>query len=359
MSQILKANQEREKIYTLHPEQLRYSIKFSDGQPTKIIIAKGQEHSLAKKRISECVMGCLNCVEPKCMKMKPHEIECASFPEMSHEMNDAVCPVDAIRVGAKSITIDKNKCIGCGLCAHRCPVGAIHFENGKATLNEVDSCPVFILSLDVTAGNIKKQQEMLKTLVPFAHSGSLCIENGIIMQKIYDKINRLSQDKQNLLARNLLIECGCECALSRKGDVYSRLDGFYENGNQMGALEIETGSDMLAVSRAILDDIAVLNSRFAITPHENHPLAVVLSLPNKRTDYWQVVKDIKAVLNISISTLTFGALLLFLWNGVEVNDFDQFYVDVDYSSIRRKVENKLERRVQIPDGMNGILENSK
>ena len=41
-----------------------------------------------------------------------------------------------------------------------------------------------------------------------------------------------------------------------------------------------------------------------------------------------------------------------------MNDFDQFYVDVDYSSIRRKVENKLERRVQIPDGMNECVKKS-
>lgn len=359
MSQILKANQEREQIYVVHPEKLKYSIKFEDGQPTKFVIAKGQDHLLTKKGISECVVGCLNCVEPKCMKMKPYEIECSSFPEMSHEMNDSVCPVDAISVGAKSISINKKKCIGCGLCVHRCPVGAIHIEDGKATLNEADSCPVFVLALNVTPDNVKRQKDMLKTMLPSFYSGTIRNENSITMNEIYSKISHLSQDKQNLLARNMLIELGCECALSRQGDVYSRLDGFYENEQQMGVLEIETGSDMLAVSRAILDDIAVVNSRFSITPNINHPLAVVLSLPNKRTDYWQVVKDIKAVLDIKISTLTFGALLLFIWNGADVSDFDQFYVDVDCSSIRNKVEEELGRRIRIPDGMDGILENSK
>ena len=42
-----------------------------------------------------------------------------------------------------------------------------------------------------------------------------------------------------------------------------------------------------------------------------------------------------------------------------MNDFDQFYIDVDHSSIRKQVEGELGRPVRIPDGMNGILENSK
>jgi len=35
--------------------------------------------------------------------------------------------------------IDKNKCIGCGICVNECPVNAIFMENGKVEIN-MDKC---------------------------------------------------------------------------------------------------------------------------------------------------------------------------------------------------------------------------
>ena len=124
-------------------------------------------------------------------------------------------------------------------------------------------------------------------------------------------------------------------------------------------MEIETGFDMLDVSRALLDDFAVLNVRYSIPKSRNHPLAICLSLPNRRTDYWQVLKDIRNVTGISISTVTFGLLLITLWCFDTIDDFDQFYIDVDDSSLRDKLELYLERRIRITSGHLGILENSK
>ena len=274
-------------------------------------------------------------------------------------MNDNVCPTDAISIQEKSICIDNNKCIGCGLCAVRCPVGAIYIKNGKASLNVAESYPNFILEHDLNPETEKMQETLLKHLVPMHRGGIVRKESDNVMADIYSKITNLHQDIQNLLVRNLLITIGNQASISRLGNVYSRFDGFYENEKQKGVLEIETGTDMLAVSRTILDDIAVINVRYNISSMDNKPLAVVLSLPNKRTDYWQVIKDIKNVTNICICTLTFGALLLFTWNCEDVSDFQKFYIDVDNSSLRRFVEEELGRKVNISDGVLGVLENSK
>ena len=156
-----------------------------------------------------------------------------------------------------------------------------------------------------------------------------------------------------------MICLGSWASLSRQGNVYMRMDGFYQTVDQYGVVEIETGLDMLEVSRALLDDIAVVDARYGIKKENIHPLAICLGLPNRRTDYWQVVKDILKVTNIQINTFTIGMLLIFLWNLTELNDYDIFYIDVDNSSLRKKAEEFLGRKIHVSVGYFGILENMK
>ena len=191
------------------------------------------------------------------------------------------------------------------------------------------------------------------------HEGCIQQENNTIMDVLYDKVKKLNQAKQNILGRNLLIVLGNNSTLARQGNVYMRMDGFYNNDKQYGVVEIETGTEMLDVSRALLDDVAVVNARYSVSKDKNHPLAICLGLANRRTDYWQVVKDINEIVDVKINTITFGALLMLAWNFIQIVDFDEFYIDVDNSTIRKVVESKLSRKSSISDGHLGILENLK
>lgn len=345
MSQILKANSNKSNCSTLTINE-KFTISFNPGEVTDIILASG-------KKIKST---CINCQNPMCMKLK-EEITCDDFKEIAHEMNRAVCPVDAIKPGTDSIQIDRSKCIGCGLCASRCPLGAIYVKDGKAVVSAVSN--QYVKKIDIISDGNKEQEDFIQKAVGMKRSGSIQKENNTVMESIYKSIKRMDQAKQNILARNILIQLGNNSTLSRQGNVYMRMDGFYDNSKQYGVVEIETGADMLDVSRALLDDVAVINTRYNVKKDMNHPLAIVLGLPNKRTDYWQVVKDIRKVVNLQINTITFGALLILLWNNVTINDFDEFYIDVDNSSIRQVIENKIGRSCSISDGTLGVLENSK
>ena len=122
-------------------------------------------------------------------------------------------------------------------------------------------------------------------------------------------------------------------------------------------VEIEFGKDTLDASRGILDDIAVLNTRYNIPKEQNNPLVVCLQLPNARQGYWQVVKDIKVVENIKINTISIGALLILLWNNKNLNlCTNPFYADFDNMSIKKCVEDILGRKIQLIDGSIGIFE---
>lgn len=346
MSRILNAEYNQKLIAILEiPRPDR--ISFEDGKPSKMIFKDGEEY----------IPNCINCMNPRCMRLLSNELVCPSFPDMSHDMNLTVCPVEAITPGARSIAINQNKCIGCGICVEKCPIGAIHIENGKAKLNPTSTTK--INWMPVTNSNIQLQKMFLKQIsFPYKY-GLMQKESDSVMNRIYKQIGNLSQYQQNILAKNLMLIIGGEASLSRQGDVYNRMDGYYATGNQEGVMEIETGQDMLDVSRALLDDIAVLNVRYSISKTMNHPLAICLSLPNRRTDYWQVIKDIRNVTSIGISTVTFGMLLIVLWNFDTIDDFDQFYIDVDNSSLRKKLEAYLDKKIRISTGYLGILENSK
>lgn len=346
MSQILKANSNKSNCATMTINE-KFTISFKPGEVTDIILASG-------KRIKT---ACINCQNPMCTKLRDEEITCDDFKEIAHEMNRTVCPVDAIKSGIDSIQIDKSKCIGCGLCASRCPIGAIYVKDGKGVVSTESNH--YVKAVSNTSDGNKEQEAFIQKAVGMKRTGSIQKENNTVMELLYKSIKRMDQTKQNILARNLLIQLGNNSTLSRQGNVYMRMDGFYDNSIQYGVVEIETGADMLDVSRALLDDVAVINTRYNVQKDKNHPLAIVLGLPNKRTDYWQVVKDIREVVNLQINTITFGALLILLWNNVMINDFDEFYIDVDNSSIREVVKDKIGRSCSISDGTLGVLENSK
>lgn len=346
MSKILSVNHKQDTIAVLNL-QSPYELWFTEGKPTQIM----QESE------ESCVAGCINCMNPRCMKLDEEEIKCSSFTSMLPDMDLSVCPVDALQVGKKRVEINQTKCIGCGMCVQRCPVGALYMNNGKSAHNIKTNAPR--KEMAVTARNISIQEEYLYNLGDLERQGFLRKENDSVLAEIYKKIKHLSQEQQNKLARNIMICLGSWASLSRQGNVYMRMDGFYQTVDQYGVVEIETGLDMLDVSRALLDDIAVVDARYGIKKENTHPLAICLSLPNKRTDYWQVVKDILKVTNIQINTVTFGMLLIFLWDLTELNNYDIFYIDVDNSSLRKKAEVFLGRRIHVSVGHFGILENMK
>lgn len=346
MLRILSADYVQKRIWILK-DGSEISVTYNPDSDSSICFNSGKQISA----------GCINCVNPRCMYLRNEDIGCGEFSGISYDMSKLVCPVNAIKSGEERIEIDENKCMGCGLCVVSCPVGALYLKGGKARISVGDR--KHMQELSVNDAGIKEQNKFIQNIVVGNGRGRLCRESDCVMESVYKGIRKMSQREQNILARNLLIRLGNQATLARQGNVYMRMDGFYSNSRQMGTVEIETGTDMLDVSRAILDDVAVMNVRYGIEKERNHPLAICLNLPNKRTDYWQVVKDIRDIVKISICTVTFGALFILMWNNKEIIDFDRFYIDVDNSSIRKDIVRILGRNIHISDGFYGILENWK
>lgn len=308
--------------------------------------------------------ACLRCIEPRCIKFVDNEIRCNDFSDFSYERKLNVCPVEAIKwnFDKELPEIDNHTCIGCGLCASRCPAGAIYKSENRMKIVE-PSLNYNNIPIDHTS--LKAHSFFIQELDDIQWHHHFQKENDDVMNQIYLDVSGFDGRSMasNILVRNLLIALNHKCAISRAGDVYTRMDAVYSSSFSpvyKGAVEIEFGKDTLEASRGILDDIAVMHSRNNLDKKENAALVVCLSFPNKRQGYFQVIKDINRVLDIKIQTISLGALLLLVWNDANVNFLSrEFYVDFDNLSIRGIMEARLNRQINLSEGKLGILEPEK
>lgn len=331
-------------------QELPSHIEYCSGSPAKAYYSNGKT----------CSLGCLGCKNPKCMKLDHVDIMCdevVNFPN-DHSLN--ACPVDAISWDNKYDTpiINSEKCINCGICIRRCPVGAIYFDGIVKVNRTISPCQTQHAADNKIAVIQSQQIEMLDKI---GKSGTTIMESDNLFDSIYEKLLAVTSGSHNIIARNLLISLGCKSAIRRIGDVYTRMDAIYTSVDEcFGAVEVEFGRETLDASRGILDDIAVLYTRYGIDKDENMPLVICLQLPNARQGYWQVVKDVKNVEDITISTITIGALMLLNWNGCLLMPDDvTYYLDYDNMDLRSTIAWHINRKIKVSNKHLGIFEPMK
>ena len=152
--------------------------------------------------------------------------------------------------------------------------------------------------------------------------------------------------------------------MRRRGDAYLRMDIVFEQSEEekLGTCEVELGDGVLdAPRKPPRQRSSGWFSKYKISRNNIIPLAVTLSLPNQRSEYWQVIKDIKQVLNLQINSLTIGMLVLLVWNRIKVslNSQEILYADSDTYTLRDKLEYMLDRELNITEGYPGFIESQK
>ena len=112
--------------------------------------------------------------------------------------------------------------------------------------------------------------------------------------------------------------------MRRKGDNNVRIDAVaaFEDGN-LAAVEMEFTNAAIESPRALLEDLAVLHSRYGLSVEAVYPISILLTLPNVRSEYYRVIDDIEAVLGIKCRTITVPVLLLLAWRFTQVRTLDQ------------------------------------
>jgi len=253
---------------------------------------------------------CLGCHDTPCMEKSPLESVVASALEsFPGDPSNAVCPTEALawNEARRVIQVDSATCIGCGLCVVRCPYGAIYLEGVKKAAVLTDDPNAMVIATDTQPSAVGHPTPLRK--------GRLGGSTAVPLTNLPSSIGALSDAAAAAFIRNVLHELGVRCRTRRRGDTNVRIDAVatFDDG-LIGVLEIELTGAVLDSPRALLEDIAILHTRYAMPIGVICPISVVLALPNARSEYYQVVEDIKRVLGIQCRTLTVGALVLLLWS---------------------------------------------
>lgn len=299
------------------------------------------------------------------MEYDSGELQLQLFPEFPLDRDDNVCPTSAISWPheADYPQIDQELCICCGICAARCPAFAIFLDAQGAHIN--DSINNYFLY--ATEGTHEDNAADVITLFSgIKETGSMLLESDSLIQRIYDRITFLlpSLDLQfpNLLSRNLLSAVNLKSAMRRRGDNNLRMDLVFEQNEISGIGEVELfATTLLDSPRDILDDVAILIARYEVNRKNIRPLIVSLGLPNQRSEYWQVIEDIARVLDIKIFSVTIGILMMMVWSRHKflVESDDNLFVIPGTYSLRQNVEKLLNRKINITNGLLGIIESFK
>lgn len=172
--------------------------------------------------------------------------------------------------------------------------------------------------------SLKKVSEIYELI-----NNDLSLENK--MRQLKDSVSKikLNANGEKELIEILMQGLGAKVYFPRKGDNSERFDAILAFEKYKAVVEIEIPStEILDAPRNLLDDYAVLKCRKNKGIVDIVPVVICWDLPNKRTDYWNVVTDINGILGIKIKTISILALALHYWTNTPVNfQNDDYYLE--------------------------------
>jgi len=292
------------------------------------------------------------------MRFDPAELQVPGFASFPGDGSTDVCASGAITWTLDDDSgprIDSSKCFGCGICATRCPVGAIHMtKDTKAVLVDEDTKHI---RADRAANALTTRAKIAG--VP--RHGAVALEGDSRVEHVAERISgllgRSSPRFPNLLARNLLLGTGWQAAMRRSGDTNVRIDIFAQRSTQHCAIEVEFSDAVIDAPRCVLDSLSVLLSRYSLKRDSLTGMVFAFSLPNQRSEYWQVIADIEKVLSVRVHTVTPMALMMLLWAGKSLTAMP--YGTYGSASIRSGIEKSIGRKLAVSPGVAAALETAK
>jgi len=333
------------------------SLHFTPAEKTKVKFTNGNYQ----------FSSCLRCYDMPCVFFLEEEIIPDNLDGFPADMNLEVCSSGAIIFCFDTgiPIINNDNCIFCGVCANRCPVGAIHIspEIGAIVNDETNDAFINIAITDKSS-YINSRNFFDKINI----YGAALTENDELIERMLIKLSEASKRQgdrfPNTLARNLLIGTGIKASIPRKGNTHMRMDIILTDKNdKQGIAEVEFGqAAILDAPRDTLDSVSVLVSRYKWNFETIKAIIISDVLPNKRSEYWHIIEDISKITHIKISTVSIFSLMTLNWNRITitVETFSKFYTDRNNKSYLHEVlEKVLERPLNLKNTVRSEIDIAK
>lgn len=128
---------------------------------------------------------------------------------------------------------------------------------------------------------------------------------------------------------NVFQKFGYTIHFPRKGDVNERFDILFQKEEIYLLTEVEIPSNaILDAPRNLLDDLAVFANRRNISIKNLQALVICWDIPNKRTDYWNVINDVQKITGVKIHTISLISLLILFWTDQDFN-ISNFFLNLE------------------------------
>ena len=240
-------------------------------------------------------MGCISCSNASCHSAK--------FDARSIE----VCPVKAIVINPDTgqASIGEN-CISCGLCALRCPVGAIDFKT--ETPAEVNT---YLRESSYAAVTPEAQIEWLKNLTTTSSHSPTISHTAVAITK------NLKDQKASViypLVASYFQILGFEAAASNMGDTSSRAD--VTISTQMGTIPVEVKSfteveviNLKSVQQALENKLFSARQDQVTKLSSLSSLVVGFGYPSDRARLIELIEDIDNAFGIRIGLISMPRLI--------------------------------------------------
>lgn len=310
MSNILQQNSAKRRGVSLQPKMVPSHIEYMGGSgPNRITFTDGT--------VSDAC--CLRCNDAPCAYYAQDEERCTSMRDMPADRNEQVCPTGALEFQAddKVPQIKSDLCILCGICAVRCPVGAIQLphETGATVSKELEA--PFVETPEYSGSHMLGVRNLF---LPCKKQGVILQESERVLKRVEERLEavekKLSDNFPNHLARNLFRAVGVSADMRRVGNVHLRADIVLgSKGIERGLAEVEFDEGCaLDIPRDLLDDVAVFVSRHGWQKSETQCFVVINQLPNRRSEFWHILQDVRSVLALDVIVLTFAGLMMLVWD---------------------------------------------
>lgn len=169
-------------------------------------------------------------------------------------------------------------------------------------------------------------------------------------------LKKIDKTELKNITMSLLKSSGIETYLTRVGDVNLRMAALGKQHSSYVSFEVRHLLDLDSI-RDTMENIAILCSRYDTNIIDIKGAIVVKEVPNKRSDVWELLINIKSELDLNICIIPIYALCKISIKGLKF-DLNKFNSASNQKSYRSSLEELIQEKINLSEN-SSLIESSK